>query len=97
MHSAVNRTTRSGVVLGTGQRSAPVDALKAITSHGAYVYFEEKSKGTIAPGKRADLVVLSRNPLEVPRSAIKDIRVLKTIKDGLLVYDATSSVVLAAR
>ena len=97
MHSAVNRTTRSGVVLGTGQRSSPIDALKAITSHGAYMYFEEKSKGTIAPGKRADLVVLSRNPLEVPRTAIKDIRVLKTIKDGLLVYDATSSVVLAVR
>jgi predicted amidohydrolase YtcJ len=88
IHSAVNRTSRSGVIVGPEERISPMDALKAVTIWGAYLYFEENEKGSIEPGKRADLVVLSANPLTVDGAAIKDIKVLQTIKDGKTIYDA---------
>lgn len=87
--SAVNRTTRSGVVLGPDQRIAPMTALKAMTLWPAFQHFEEAQKGSIEPGKLADLVILSDNPLAVPRAKIKDIRVLETIKAGKTIYRAT--------
>src|SRR5882672_6493585 len=90
IHSAVNRTSRSGVIVGPEERISPMDALKAVTIWGAYLYFEENEKGSIEPGKRADLVVLSANPLTVDGAAIKDIRVLQTIKDGRTIYDAAA-------
>jgi predicted amidohydrolase YtcJ len=87
IHSAVNRTSRSGVIVGPEERISPMDALKAVTIWGAYLYFEEKEKGSIEPGKRADLVVLSANPLTVDDATIKNIKVLQTIKDGKTIYD----------
>lgn len=80
--TAVNRTTRGGVVLAPEQRCSVYDGLKAITINGAYAYFEEDSKGSIKEGKRADLVILDQNPLTVDITKIKDIKVLETIKDG---------------
>jgi len=84
--TAVTRTTRSGVVLGPSERVSPYVALKAITDWAAYQYFEEASKGTLVPGKRADLVILERNPLKVAPGAIGTIRVVETIKDGRSIY-----------
>jgi predicted amidohydrolase YtcJ len=84
--TAVNRVTRSGQVLGEAQRATVMEAIRAITIDGAYQYFEEQSKGSIEPGKRADLVILSDNPLKVDPMALKDIEVLETIKDGVTVY-----------
>ena len=82
IHTAVNRTTRSGGTLGPDQRIGPLEALEAITIDGARMYGEEGTKGSIEPGKLADLVVLSANPLTVPPATIKDIRVEETIKEG---------------
>jgi hypothetical protein len=48
---------------------------------------EDKSKGSIEAGKRADLVILDKNPLKVDKDAIKDIKVLMTIKDGTKVFE----------
>jgi predicted amidohydrolase YtcJ len=84
--SAVNRTTRSGYVLGPEHRLTPLQALKAMTLWSAYQHFEEDSKGSLQVGKRADLVILDRNPLTVEPSTIKDITVLETIKDGTSIY-----------
>lgn len=84
--TAVTRTTRSGFVLGPSERVSPYVALKAITDWAAYQYFEEASKGTLEPGKRADLVILERNPLKVDASRISAIRVVETIKDGRTIY-----------
>lgn len=86
--TAVNRVSRNGVAIGPGQRVTPLEALKAITINAAYQYGEEASKGSLEPGKLADLVILDRNPLEVEPMAIKDIRVVETIKEGATIYPA---------
>ena len=84
--SAVNRVTRSGAVLGPGQRISVMDALRASTINAAYQYFEEDRKGSIEVGKLADLVVLSANPLAVDPMTIKDLEVLATYKEGQAVF-----------
>jgi len=82
----VNRTTKSGVVLAPQERVSPYDGLRALTINGAYQFHEEKTKGSLEPGKLADLVVLSANPLKVDPMTIKDIQVLETIKEGISLY-----------
>ena len=49
---------------------------------------KKRSKGSLEPGKLADLVVLDRNPLKVDPMKIKDIKVLETIKEGKTIYTA---------
>jgi predicted amidohydrolase YtcJ len=88
MWTAVNRVSRDGEIIGAEQRISPYLALKAITINAAYQYFEEDSKGSLEVGKRADLVVLSDNPVTVDPMAIKDIKVIETIKDGKIVFQA---------
>ena len=84
--SAVNRSSRSGQIIGEAERLTPYEALKCITDWSAYQHFEEKNKGTLVVGKLADLVVLDRNPLKVTPDSIKDIVVMETIKNGQTVY-----------
>lgn len=84
--SAVNRTSRSGQIIGRDERISPYQALKATTKNAAYVYFEEDRKGTLTAGKLADLVILDANPLTVAPNAIKDIEVVSTIKEGKTIY-----------
>ena len=84
--TAVQRTSRSGAIIGEGERLTPYEALQAITIWSAYQHFEEKSKGSLAPGKIADLVILDQNPLKVEPDAIKDIKVVETVKNGETVY-----------
>ena len=84
--ATVNRTTRTGYVLGPDQRVDPLTALKAMTLWPAYQYFEEKSKGSITPGKLADFVVLSGNPMTVPRESLGELKVLSTVKEGKTIY-----------
>ncbi len=86
VHNAVNRTTTGGRVLGAHQRISVREALRAVTLEGAYQIFEEAAKGSITPGKAADLVILGENPLTADPTKIKDIPVLETVKDGKTVY-----------
>jgi predicted amidohydrolase YtcJ len=88
MWATVNRTSRSGKVMGPDERLTPLEALKSFTLWGAYQHFEEKIKGSIEPGKLADLAILDRNPLTVDPTTINQIRVLETIKEGRTVYTA---------
>lgn len=85
--ATVNRVTRSGKVLGPDQRVSPLIGLKTLTLWAAYQYFEEKEKGSIEVGKKADLVILSDNPLKIDPLKIPDIKVYATIKDGQPVYE----------
>jgi hypothetical protein len=86
--SAVNRLTTSGREMGPELRITVPEALRAVTIDAAWMNFEEKIKGSIEAGKMADFAVLEENPLEVDPSEIKDIRVLKTIVGGRVVFEA---------
>jgi len=76
--------TRNGFV--PEQCISVKEALKAYTINGAYASFQEDVKGTIKEGKLADLVILDKNPLSVPKDEILDIRVEETIIRGKSVY-----------
>lgn len=83
---AVNRQTMEGVLLGAEERISVLEALKAVTIHAAYQYFEEDKKGSIKEGKLADLVILEQNPLKVDKKDIGKIKILETIKEGKTIY-----------
>jgi hypothetical protein len=86
LSSQVNRTTRSGLVLGADQRVSVMDALKSITINAAYQYSEEASKGSLEAGKLADFVILNKNPMVIDPMALNDIKIVETIKAGKTVY-----------
>jgi predicted amidohydrolase YtcJ len=86
MWSAVTRMSREGGVLGPDQRITPMEAIKSQTIWAAEQYGEENRRGSLVAGKIADLVVLDGNPTKVDPMAIKDIKVLETIKDGKTIY-----------
>ena len=83
---SVDRKSRSGQVIGEKERLTTYEALLAITSWSAYQHFEEHQKGTLEVGKLADMIILEKNPLKVSAKEIKKIKVLETIKDGVVVY-----------
>ena len=87
---AVNRKTKSGVTLGESEKISIKDALEAITINPASQYFEDDIKGSIEKGKKADFVILSENPLTVSDDEIEGIKVLKTVKDGKVVFSRES-------
>jgi hypothetical protein len=84
--SAVNRISRSGDLVGEGQRVSALEALKAQTIWAAEQYGEQATKGSLEAGKLADLVILDSNPLAVEPMAIKDIRVIETLKEGQTIW-----------
>ncbi len=84
--SAVNRVSRAGAEIGPDQRITPLEGLKAMTIWAAEQYGEQASKGSLEPGKLADLVILDKNPLKVDPMAIKDIKVIETIKEGKTIF-----------
>ncbi len=86
MWSAVNRVSRGGEVIGADQRVSALEALKAMTINVAQQYGEQASKGSLEPGKLADLVILDQNPLKVDAMKIKDVKVVETIKEGKTIY-----------
>jgi len=84
--AAVNRLTRSGAVVGPGQRISVERALRAVTLDAARQHFAEDRTGSLEPGKLADLVLLDRSPLAVPPEQLHQIRVLETIVGGETVW-----------
>ena len=87
IQSCVTRTDSEGREWGVNQRISVEDALRIYTQNGAYAGFEERIKGSITPGKLADLVVLDADPTAVDPFAIKDIAVARTIVGGKTVYE----------
>jgi len=86
--ATVNRQTRSGQTLGADQRVSALDALRALTANGAHQYFAEHERGTLAPGKLADLVVLSADPLEIDPQRLLELEVVETVSRGQRVFPA---------
>jgi hypothetical protein len=85
IEAAVNRPGSEAVTVE--------DAISFYTRNAAYASFEEKSKGIIAPGKLADLVVLEKDPREVPPSMISRIRILWTMLGGKFAYEAKADLI----
>jgi heat shock protein HslJ len=88
--SAVNRISRAGNQIGADQSVTAYEGLKCMTDWAAQQYDEQETKGTLEVGKLADFVILDRDPLKVDPMAIKDIKVLETIKEGVRVYPENS-------
>jgi len=84
--ATVNRTSRSGTVIGPDERVTPYEAMKMVTIWGAEQFGEQATKGSIKEGKLADLVVLSDNPITMDPAKINQVQVLETIKEGKTVW-----------
>jgi predicted amidohydrolase YtcJ len=88
LYHFITRDTITGGVLGAGQRVSREAALRMATNGNAWLTMEEHEKGAIEPGKLADLVLLSEDPMTCPAPRLRDARVLLTIVGGRIVHDA---------
>ena len=88
IQAMVTRTGWNGEVWGASQKITVEEALRVNTLNGAYASGEEAIKGSIAPGKLADFVLLAADPHAVDPATIKDIKILKTVTGGATVYEA---------
>ncbi len=86
IHAAVTRKTEGGNSVLPGQGITVADALRMYTLGAAAAGFDNNSRGSITPGKLADLVMLSENPCAIDADDIKDIRVIMTVLDGRIVW-----------
>jgi predicted amidohydrolase YtcJ len=85
-YATVTRKLSDGRVFYPDQRMSRMEALKSYTIQGAYAAFEEGSKGSIKPGKYADVVVLSKDIMTIPDDQITSAEVLYTIVGGKVRY-----------
>ena len=83
---ACNRRSRRGLNLAQGEELSVWDALLGLTRYGAWQYGEEAEKGTLAPGKKADLVILSADPRPLPPEGLRRLTIEATFKEGVPVY-----------
>lgn len=87
LYAAVTRKGKSGAVYGAEEAVPMVRALQAYARNGAYLTREERRKGTIEPGKLADLIVLSADLLTIPPERILGTKVDLTVLGGRVAYD----------
>jgi predicted amidohydrolase YtcJ len=91
IYAAVTRQTLDGQPEGGWFPEERIDvetALRAYTVNNAFAAGEEEIKGSVAPGKLADLVVLERDIFRIPAAELKDVRVMMTILGGRVVHEA---------
>lgn len=88
LQSEVTRTDMKGNVWGASQKISVEEAIRVGTINGAYASYEEKLKGSIEPGKLADLVVLGRDPFREDPSTLVTIPVERTMTGGKWVYES---------
>ncbi len=87
IRSAVTRLTQDGQLMGPGQAVTLDEALRMFTLHGAIGSFEESIKGSITPGKLADLIVIDRDPRHVDPAELHTIRNELTMVGGDIVFE----------
>jgi predicted amidohydrolase YtcJ len=88
LQSLVTRKDPDGNVWGPSQRISVTEAMRVCTVNGAYASFEENLKGSLTPGKLADIVVLADDPQRVDPDAIKNIAIVRTILGGRTTHQA---------
>jgi hypothetical protein len=88
LQSEVTRTDTKGNVWGPKQRISVEEAIRVGTLHGAYASYEENQKGSIEPGKLADLVVLGRDPFAEDPSNLVNIPIQRTMVGGRWTFEA---------
>ncbi|WP_270180843.1 amidohydrolase [Alkalihalobacillus sp. CinArs1] len=88
IYGAVTRKTSSGQVIGLEEGIRVWDALKAFTVDAAYSSFEEETLGVIKSGAKADVMVISHNPLEIDHEELLDIKTESTYLEGTMVYSS---------
>jgi predicted amidohydrolase YtcJ len=88
LQSEVTRTDSQGTVWGAKQKITLEEAIRVGTMHGAYASHEENLKGSIEPGKLADLVVLGRDPFKTDPSQLINTPVERTMVGGKWVWEA---------
>ena len=86
IYAAVTRKGMTGTIYGADEAITREEAIRAYTETGAYLNFEEDFKGTLEPGKFADMIVLSDDILTITDEEIMNIEILSTYVDGELVY-----------
>jgi predicted amidohydrolase YtcJ len=84
----VNRRTATGAPFNDAEAITAAEALRAYTWGSAYAAKQERSKGSIAPGKLADFTVLSEDPTAVAANRVAGLEVAATFVDGVLRYAA---------
>lgn len=87
-YASVSRKLKDGTVFFPDQRMTRMEALKSYTINGAYAAFEEENRGSLKPGKYADVTVLSKDILTIPEDEIPSAKVVYTIVGGKVVYEA---------
>ncbi len=88
MWTMITRTTERGSVILPSEAITREEALKIYTMNNAFASFEESIKGSIEPGKLADMAVLTDDILTCPADRIKDIESVMTILGGNIVYSS---------
>jgi predicted amidohydrolase YtcJ len=86
IQTSVIRRTWAGSVLGGGQATTAAEALIGYTANAASAAGFGSSRGSLERGRRADLVVLSQDPTQMPPDAIRDVQVLATLLAGEVVH-----------
>jgi len=86
-YATVSRRLSDGTVFFPDQRMSREEALRSYTINGAYAGFEEDIKGSLTPGKLADVTVLSQDIMTIPEEEIPSTEVVYTIVGGKVVYD----------
>jgi predicted amidohydrolase YtcJ len=89
-YATVTRKLADGTVFYPSQRMSRMEALKSYTLNGAYAAFEESTRGSLKPGKYADMVVLSKDILTVPDDEIPTAEVVHTIVGGKIRYSRST-------
>ncbi len=84
--AAATRISINGTQLNKDECISVYEAIKGVTINAAYQYFEEDKRGNLIKGKKADFIILDKNPLEVKKEDIDKINILKTYKNGKVVF-----------
>ncbi|MDM5332016.1 amidohydrolase [Ureibacillus composti] len=93
IHTAVNRKSKNGVDIGAEQAVEVLEAIKMYTWNGAYASFEEEIKGSIEPGKLADIIILNGSILKEDKTRIKDLQIDATIVDGKIAFERNANTI----